>query len=112
MSMYSADAVDGRETCIEHDRNDHQPGIKVYQRSVFHQAILLEQTLLDDTEEVPVQASVDEANQTLGGPVPVLVDGDKPVIRSRQLPCQGVSSPDGVGWQLTSDSREGPCEQE
>lgn len=62
------------EENVEHDRDNHQSGVEVHQRRILHEAILLHQTLLYDPEEVPVQTGVHKTDQTLGGPIPVLVD--------------------------------------
>lgn len=49
-------------TYIEHDRQNHQPGVEAHQGSIFHQAILLDQPLLHDLQEIPIQAGVNEAD--------------------------------------------------
>lgn len=48
----------GMSTHIEEDRDEHQSGIERDQRSIFHQAILIEQALLDNSQEIVVEAGI------------------------------------------------------
>lgn len=52
-------------THIEKDRNEHQPGVECDQRSIFHETILIKQTLLHDPQEVIVETGVDKTNDDL-----------------------------------------------
>lgn len=52
-------------THIQHNGDDHQPGIERNQRSIFHQTILIKQTLLNNSQEVIVETGIDETDDDL-----------------------------------------------
>jgi hypothetical protein len=73
----------GGVTHVQHNRNEHQPRIERNQWGIFHQTILVKQTLLNNPEEVIVEAGVDETDDDLGYSVPVPVDLDVGIAHRR-----------------------------
>lgn len=89
----------GREesrTYIQQYGYDHQSRVEPYQRLVFHEAILLHESLLHNPEEIVVQTGVDEADEDFRGAVPHAVDIDVSVSSSSQ-PKEEENLPRGKG---------------
>lgn len=64
-------------TYIHKNRERHESGIIPDQRSVLIEAMVLDETLANDMQEVPVEEGVHNADQDLRNLVPVLIDLNK-----------------------------------
>jgi hypothetical protein len=65
-------------TYIHEDRHHHQPSIEADQRGVLGEPVLHDKPPLDCSEEVVVEAGVDQQDENLGNAIPDIVDFDKP----------------------------------
>jgi hypothetical protein len=64
-------------TYIHADGNNHQLCVEAYERLVFCETDLINQSDLDNAQEVPVETGVDDEDEDLGDLVPDIVDVDK-----------------------------------
>jgi hypothetical protein len=74
-----------RDTYVHEDRDDHELSVEAYKRLIFLEAMLLDESLLDSSKEVPVKASIDKKDKNLGYTIPDLIDAHKAAIISINL---------------------------
>jgi hypothetical protein len=66
-----------RCTYIHENGNNHKLGVEADQRLILGQLVLLDQSLLDGSEEVPVETCIDHEDDDLGKTVPDFIDTDE-----------------------------------
>jgi hypothetical protein len=71
-------------TYIHADGDNHQLRVEAYEGLVLCQTDLVDKSDLDDAQEVPVEAGVDDEDKDLGDLVPDIVDVDKDLANGRR----------------------------
>jgi hypothetical protein len=67
----------GKAVTYVHENGDnHELGVKTDERFVLLQIMLLDESLLDSSEEIPVQSGVDNEDDDLGDSIPDVIDLD------------------------------------
>jgi len=61
-------------TYVHEDGDNHELGVEADERLVLLQVVLLDKSLLDGSEEIPVQSGVDDKDDDLGNSIPDIVD--------------------------------------
>lgn len=61
-------------TYIHGNGNNHELCVEADKRLILAQAVLPEQSLVDNSEKVPVEGGVDDEDENLGSTIPVFVD--------------------------------------
>ena len=62
--------------------------------------MVFNQSLFDSTEEIVVEASIDEADDDFGCPIPIDIDGNKAATRQIILDRPGIETYRGIGGGL------------
>ena len=69
------DTEQGRKaTYVHEDGNDHELSVEANKRLVLLQIVLLDESLLDGSKEIPVQAGVNDEDDDLGDTIPDIID--------------------------------------
>jgi hypothetical protein len=69
-------------TYIHQNGNNHELGVEADQRLILGQLVLLDQSLLDGSKEVPVETCIDQEDDDFGKAVPDFVDTDESALVS------------------------------
>lgn len=80
-----------RCTHIHENGNNHKLGVEADQRLVLGQLVLLDQSLLDSSEEVPVETCINHEDDDLGESVPDFIDADESAIVSAYLSVMEIT---------------------
>jgi hypothetical protein len=92
-------------TYVHADGDNHQLCVEAYERLVLCETDLINKSDLDNAQEVPVEAGVDDEDEDLGDLIPDIVDVDKDLADWRD----GVGgNPDGEDGDVDgSDDDDG-----
>ena len=63
-------------TYVHENGDNHELGVETDERLVLLQVVLLDESLLDGSEEIPVQSGVDDEDDDLGDAIPDIIDLD------------------------------------
>jgi len=73
------------EHAVHEDRNYHELSVEANKRLILLEAMLLNESLLDGSKEVPIEASIDEKDENLGDTIPNFIDTHKTAFVSMNL---------------------------
>jgi hypothetical protein len=74
-----------RDTHVHEDRDNHELGVEANERLILLQAMLFDESLLDSSKEVPVEASINEKDENLGHTIPNFIDANETALVSINL---------------------------
>lgn len=63
-------------TYVHEDGDNHELGVEADEGLILLQVVLLDESLLDGSEEIPVQSGVDDEDDDLGDSIPDIIDLD------------------------------------